>query len=118
MEYGRDFWLFIKVKFLEFINLSQTGSSFDHLSFSLLWCSATKVLLYHGLTICSTGTPLLTLYYSPSALCQEAFLTLKFPVLVQLPDRGCIIVEYRSSSRIRAATNKLMYIRLLPNTCI
>lgn len=114
----RDFWSFIKVKFLEFINLSGPGSLSDHLSFRLLWCSATKVLLYHGLTICSSGTPLLTLYHSPSALCQEAFLTLKFPVLVQLPDRDCIIVGYQSFLRIRAITNKLMYIRLLPNTCI
>lgn len=48
MEYGVIFWSFIKVKFLEFISLS-----FDHLSFRLLWCYATKVLLYHGLTICS-----------------------------------------------------------------
>lgn len=64
MEYGRDFWLFIKVKFLEFINLSGPGSPFDHLSFRLLWCYATKVLLYRGPTICSrvgSGTPLLTL---------------------------------------------------------
>lgn len=53
MEYGVIFWSFIKVKFLEFINLSGPGSSFDHLSFRLLWCYATKVLLYHGLTICS-----------------------------------------------------------------
>lgn len=106
MEYGVIFWSFIKVKFLEFISLS-----FDHLSFRLLWCYATKVLLYHGLTICSrvcSGTPLLTLYHSPSALCQEAFMTLKFQVLVQVPDRGYILVGYQSSSRVRAVTNKLM----------